>query len=216
MRIACKKWERHFCFVGQEPDLVLLKCVQKIGKEKNQKILWQCTQEHVSHPSSSFSLGCHTSCSLELWLKAGAAQASSSQPSQPKLIDSLITLSREGEGGSHSIHMVFFEETQFLQNLASFRWFPSSQEDSSLTESKLYSPSIEIIPWNQKPFSNQGHGQNYTSGPHFHTPYMYRWMLGKSFSVALWLVHFMFLSIQSLKGNTFVKAVDRLLLHVLS
>lgn len=155
-----------FCRSGARPCFIEMYTEDWKGKEsENLETMFTgaCVTSKVL-----LLLGCHTSCSLELWLKAGAAQASSSQPSQPKLIDSHIAWSGEGEGegGSHSMHMVFFEETQFLQNLASFRWFPSSQEYSSLTESKLYSLSIEITPWNQKPFSNKGHGQNYASGPH--------------------------------------------------
>lgn len=79
-----------------------------------------------------------------------------------------------------SSHMAFFDEIQFLQALASFGWFPSSQKDNSLPGSKHYSPPTEVYPWNQKPFCSQGHGQNHTSGPHWAICHIYRWMLGKA------------------------------------
>lgn len=47
-----------------------------------------------------------------------------------------ITVRWTRSGRFFSIHVVFFDDIQFLQVLTSFRWFPSSQEDSSLPESK--------------------------------------------------------------------------------
>lgn len=131
-----KNPHQHFHFVGQKSTLVLLKCVQKIEKGQDQKILWQCTQ----HPNS-FAKGCHAGCSLERCLKLGTARSLPTPPQANPFNQNWLCHSHHCEVDKvweifFSIHVVFFDDIQFLQVLTSFRWFPSSQEDSSLPESK--------------------------------------------------------------------------------
>lgn len=140
-----KKWEQHFRFVGQKSTLILLKCVQKIEKEQDQKI---CDNVHnIQTPLPRAVMHAFFGTLSEAWYSPESPHPTPGQPFQPELTMPFTSL-WGGQGLGDFLLFMWFSLMKFssCKSWHLLDGFQAVRKTVPCQKAKHYSPSTEVYP----------------------------------------------------------------------